>query len=164
MSTRRPVRHRVVRIAKPWGWELIWAHTSRYVGKILHINRGAALSYQFHRRKDETIYLLRGELALELARPGCSRRRRHLRAGDGIHIRPGDRHRMTALTACDVLEASTPELEDVVRLEDRYGRVPAVRSTAPRGAPRSRGHGAGEARELTSRADAHRSTRGRKGI
>ena len=127
MSTRRPVRHRMVRISKPWGWELVWAHTSRYVGKILHIKRGAALSYQFHRRKDETIYLLRGELALELARSGGSRRWRRLHAGDGVHIRPGDRHRMTALTTCDVLEASTPELEDVVRLEDRYGRAPVAR-------------------------------------
>jgi len=123
VSTPRSVRHRVVRIPKPWGWELVWAHTGRYVGKILHINRGAALSYQFHRRKDETLYVLRGELALELARFGGSRRWRRLRAGDGVHICPGDRHRMAALTACDVLEASTPELEDVVRLEDRYGRA-----------------------------------------
>jgi mannose-6-phosphate isomerase len=134
MSGRQPVRHQVVRISKPWGWELVWAHTGRYVGKILHIRRGAALSYQFHRRKDETIYLLRGDLALELARSGEPRRRRHLRAGDGVHIRPGDRHRLIALTTCDVLEASTPELDDVVRLEDRYGRAPAARNV---GAERS---------------------------
>ena len=120
-ARRRP--HRAVRVAKPWGWELWWAHTERYVGKILHIERGAALSYQFHRQKDETIYLLRGELALEITNGEGPRRRRHLRPGDGARIRPGDRHRMTALTTCDVLEASTPEVEDVVRLEDRYGRV-----------------------------------------
>jgi mannose-6-phosphate isomerase-like protein (cupin superfamily) len=116
-------RYRVRRIEKPWGFELVWAHTERYVGKILHIKRGAALSYQFHRRKDETIYLLRGILALDFAPNGGRRQRRRLAAGDGVRIRPGDRHRMTAVTACDVLEASTPELDDVVRLEDRYGRV-----------------------------------------
>ena len=125
VGTRAPHdrRHRLVRVEKPWGWELWWAYTERYVGKILHINRGAALSYQFHRRKDETIYVLRGELALELAPGGKRRQRRILRRGDGLRIRPGDHHRMTAVTACDVLEASTPEVEDVVRLEDRYGRV-----------------------------------------
>jgi len=116
-------RTRLTRVEKPWGWELWWAHTERYVGKILHINRGAALSYQYHRKKDETIYVLRGELALELAPGGGRVQRRRLRPGDALHIRPGDHHRMTAVSACDVLEASTPEVDDVVRLEDRYGRA-----------------------------------------
>ena len=113
----------VVRIDKPWGWELLWARTERYVGKILHINRGAALSYQFHRKKDETIYVLRGTLDLEFAPGGGRKRRRRMQAGESLRIRPGDRHRMTAVSACDVLEASTPELDDVVSLEDRYGRA-----------------------------------------
>src|SRR6185369_13711850 len=77
----------------------------------------------FHRKKDETIYVLRGELALEFAPGGGRVSRRRMRAGDALHIRPGDHHRMTAVTACDVLEASTPEVDDVVRLEDRYGRA-----------------------------------------
>lgn len=111
------------RVEKPWGWELWWAHTERYVGKILHVKKGGALSYQFHRAKDETIYLLRGELTVELARRGRRRQQWTMRSGEALRIYPGDHHRMTALTTCDVLEASTPEVEDVVRLEDRYGRV-----------------------------------------
>jgi mannose-6-phosphate isomerase-like protein (cupin superfamily) len=112
------------RVEKPWGWELWWAFTDRYVGKILHINRGAALSYQFHRKKDETIYVQRGRLEMELAPGGKRRRKRVLGPGDALRIRPGDHHRMTAITTCELLEASSPEVEDVVRLEDRYGRAP----------------------------------------
>ena len=136
-APRRPAGG-LTRVEKPWGWELWWAHTERYVGKILHINRGAALSYQFHRKKDETIYVLRGELLLEFAPGGGRLTRRRLRRGDGLRIRPGDHHRMTAVTACDVLEASTPEVHDVVRLEDRYGRADggAGRTSAARGATR----------------------------
>jgi len=130
--TRRRARGALTRVEKPWGWELWWAHTERYVGKILHINRGAALSYQFHRKKDETIYVLRGELALEFAPGGGRVRRRRLGPGEALRIRPGDHHRMTAITACDVLEASTPEVHDVVRLEDRYGRAEANGAAAPR--------------------------------
>jgi quercetin dioxygenase-like cupin family protein len=122
-ATTKGPRRGLTRVEKPWGWELWWAHTERYVGKILHINRGAALSYQFHRKKDETIYMLKGELALEFAPGGGRVQRRTLRPGDALHIRPGDHHRMTAITPCDVLEASTPEVDDVVRLEDRYGRA-----------------------------------------
>jgi mannose-6-phosphate isomerase len=130
---------KLTRVEKPWGWELWWAHTERYVGKILHINRGAALSYQFHRKKDETIYVLRGELALEFAPGGGRVSRRRMRAGDALRIRPGDHHRMTAVSACDVLEASTPEVHDVVRLEDRYGRTePAASAAAARRVPARR--------------------------
>jgi mannose-6-phosphate isomerase-like protein (cupin superfamily) len=109
-------------VAKPWGWELWWAKTDRYVGKILHIVRGKRLSYQYHRKKDETIYVLRGELALDFAPGGRARRRRRMRPGDAQHIRPRDHHRLTALTTCDVLEASTPEVDDVVRMADDFGR------------------------------------------
>lgn len=123
MSGKRRARASLTRVEKPWGWELWWAETERYVGKILHINRGAALSYQFHEKKDETIYVLRGELDLDFAPGGRRCHRRRMLPGDAQHIRPGDRHRMTAATACDVLEASTPEVDDVVRLEDRYGRA-----------------------------------------
>jgi quercetin dioxygenase-like cupin family protein len=111
------------RVEKPWGYELIWAETSRYAGKILHIERGQQLSYQFHRHKDETIHLLSGLLELQVATPDGPRQTLRLQPGQSFHIAPGLRHRMTAIETCDVLEASTPELDDVVRLEDRYGRI-----------------------------------------
>lgn len=110
------------RVEKPWGYEIIWAHTERYVGKILHIHRGESLSYQYHRVKDETIRLLAGELELDIEWNG-KRERLRLGRGESLHIVPGMKHRMIALEDCDVLEVSTPELDDVVRLEDRYGRA-----------------------------------------
>lgn len=109
-------------VEKPWGYEIIWAHTARYVGKVLHINKGESLSYQYHRVKDETIRLLSGILLLDIELNGESRKL-ELSPGEGLHIVPGMKHRMTALEECDVLEVSTPELDDVVRLEDRYGRA-----------------------------------------
>lgn len=119
MSGRVAVR----RVEKPWGHELIWAHTDRYVGKILHITAGHALSVQYHERKDETVHLLTGEMRYWVQLPGETELRdQHLRAGDSFRITPGTIHYMEAITDCDVLEASTPELDDVVRLKDRYGR------------------------------------------
>ena len=113
----------VRKVEKPWGYELIFAHTDRYVGKILHIGPGPALSLQYHRVKDETLHLLSGEYELEVEEEG-GMVQRQMQPGDTYHIRPNTRHRMTTgETACDILEVSTPELEDVVRLEDRYGRV-----------------------------------------
>jgi mannose-6-phosphate isomerase-like protein (cupin superfamily) len=111
------------RVEKPWGHELIWAHTDRYVGKILHIKAGHALSVQYHERKDETVHLLSGEMVYWVQLPGDSELRdQQLRTGDSFRITPGTIHYMEAVTDCDVLEASTPELDDVVRLRDRYGR------------------------------------------
>jgi len=112
------------RVPKPWGHELIWAETDRYVGKILHINAGESLSLQYHERKDETIYVLAGELVFEHGPLGDAPLERSLlKPGESFRITPHLRHRMSAATDCDVLEASTPELDDVVRLEDRYGRI-----------------------------------------
>ena len=111
------------RVDKPWGYELIWAEQQRYVGKILHIEQGQQLSYQYHQQKDETIHLLSGVLELQVACAEGPRQTLCLQPGESFHIVPGLRHRMTAIETCDVLEASTPELDDVVRLEDRYGRV-----------------------------------------
>jgi mannose-6-phosphate isomerase len=111
-------------VEKPWGHELIWAHTERYVGKILHIKKGESLSYQYHRVKDETIQLLSGAMDMDLETNGV-RTKVSLKPGDCLHIVPGMRHRMIAVEICDVLEVSTPELDDVVRLEDRYGRAEA---------------------------------------
>jgi mannose-6-phosphate isomerase len=114
------------RVPKPWGHELIWAETDRYVGKILHINAGESLSLQYHEKKDETIFVLTGELIFEHGPLGDSPLDRvTLGPGETFHITPHLRHRMIAATDCDILEASTPELEDVVRLEDRYGRIGA---------------------------------------
>ena len=115
--------HKPVRVEKPWGYELIWAHTGRYVGKVLHVRKGHALSLQYHRAKDETIHLLAGRLELQTGE-GPAVEVRVLRPGESFHIPPGLRHRFSALEDCEVLEASTPGLDDVVRLEDRYGRAP----------------------------------------
>ncbi len=106
------------RVEKPWGYELRWAITDRYLGKILHVNRGEALSLQYHERKDEWILLSSGVLDLEL--DGTVHR---LHPGQTVHITPGMHHRMVAVEDCGLFEVSTPELDDVVRLEDRYGRA-----------------------------------------
>lgn len=108
-------------VPKPWGHEVIWAHTPLYVGKILHIKAGQALSVQYHNQKDETIHLLRGEMIYRVG-DGDALREVTLVAGESFRNEPGMVHQMEAVTDCDVLEASTPHLDDVVRLSDRYGR------------------------------------------
>ena len=112
----------IQRVPKPWGYELIFAKTDRYVGKILHINRGESLSLQYHEMKEETLYVVEGELLLTIEYDG-DRREMPLRKGEAFHIPPRLIHRMHAVADTDVAEVSTPELHDVVRLEDRYGRV-----------------------------------------
>jgi mannose-6-phosphate isomerase-like protein (cupin superfamily) len=119
MSGRTEVR----RVDKPWGYEIIWALTDRYCGKVLHINAGQALSVQYHVRKDETVYLLAGEMKYWVKLDGEEELRdMRLRVGDAFRITPGTVHYMEAVTDCDVLEASTPDVDDVVRIKDRYGR------------------------------------------
>ena len=118
MSGRRDVRI----VPKPWGHEIVWAHTDRYAGKILHITAGQSLSIQYHERKDDTVYLLSGELRYWVGEREDALVDQRLRPGDAFRITPGTVHYMEAVTDCDVLEASTPELDDVVRLKDRYGR------------------------------------------
>ena len=142
-------RVEITTVLKPWGHETIWAKTDRYVGKILFIKAGCALSVQYHNRKDETVYLLRGELRYWVQksettghRPLASGLRTagtgetpvagrspipdmidvRLQVGDAFRLTPGTIHYMEAVTDCEVLEVSTPELDDVVRLKDRYGR------------------------------------------
>lgn len=112
----------VDRVNKPWGYELHWAKTDRYVGKVLHVTAGHALSLQYHNIKDETIYLYSGRMLFEIERDGVLTRQ-EMQPGDAVHVTPKTVHRMTAIEDCDILEVSTPELDDVVRLEDRYGRV-----------------------------------------
>lgn len=109
------------KVPKPWGHELIWAETERYVGKILHIEAGHRLSRQFHHVKDETFLVQAGEMQLEIGQ-GDEQKIIHLKAGEAFHCPPKTVHRMVAITTVDVLEVSTPELDDVVRIEDAYGR------------------------------------------
>lgn len=112
----------ITHIPKPWGYELIWAHSGRYVGKILHVNEGHSLSLQYHEMKEETLYVVEGELRLTIEYEG-DRREMPLRKGEAFHIPPRLIHRMYAVVDTDVAEVSTTELDDVVRLEDRYGRT-----------------------------------------
>lgn len=109
-------------VEKPWGNELIWAETERYVGKILHIKKGESLSLQYHNVKDETVMVLTGKLAFDNYADGEEPKVTELLPRQPFHVTPGLRHRMRALEDTDVVEVSTTELNDVVRLEDRYGR------------------------------------------
>ena len=114
----------IPRVEKPWGYEIHWAKTDRYVGKIIHINKGHALSLQYHNKKDETILLWSGKLLFEIQQDG-ELQKHEVTPGERFHVTPGTVHRMTAIEDCDVVEVSTPELDDVVRIEDRYGRSDA---------------------------------------
>ena len=116
------VRAGVLRVDKPWGYELVWAKTDRYVGKIIHVNAGHALSLQYHNVKTETVYLASGRVRYEI-KDGETLRALDLEPGDRLHIPAGTVHRVTAIEDADIFEVSTPELDDVVRLEDRYGRA-----------------------------------------
>ena len=109
------------RVEKPWGYELVWAETPRYVGKILHIDAGKRLSRQYHNVKEETFLVQSGEMELEVGE-GAARTSIRMNAMDTFHCAPKTVHRMIAITDVDVLEVSTPELDDVVRLDDEYGR------------------------------------------
>ncbi|MFN2628654.1 MAG: cupin domain-containing protein [Gaiellaceae bacterium] len=112
------------KVEKPWGWELIWAHTDRYVGKILFVRAGQLLSLQFHREKDESWYVQKGRAELELGEPGDPLLN-HEVVGPGASFRypPGTVHRVRALEDTTILEVSTAHLDDVVRLDDAYGRA-----------------------------------------
>ena len=112
----------VTRVDKPWGYELHWAKTDRYVGKVLHINAGHALSLQYHNKKDEVIFVFKGRILFEMGAMGTPLEKREMGPGESVHVVPPTVHRMTAIEETDIFEVSTPEVEDVVRLEDRYGR------------------------------------------
>ncbi|HSN53156.1 MAG TPA: hypothetical protein VLT32_00720 [Candidatus Sulfomarinibacteraceae bacterium] len=109
-------------VDKPWGHEEIFAETASYVGKILFIRSGEALSLQYHEIKEETLRVLDGSLDLVLGPDLESLRTHHLTVGAVFHVAPGTLHRMAATSDCTLLEVSTNHLDDVVRLEDRYGR------------------------------------------
>ena len=109
-------------VPKPWGHEVIWASNALYVGKVLHIKAGHSLSLQYHNQKDETIHLLSGQMIYRVKGADGELRDARLLVGDSYRNEPGTVHQMEAVTDCQVLEASTPHLDDVVRLNDRYGR------------------------------------------
>jgi mannose-6-phosphate isomerase len=122
-DSNKPGSVEVIVVAKPWGYERIWAHSDRYVGKLLHINAGQELSVQYHNRKDETVHLLSGNLIYRVKQgEGNELRDVNLKPGESFRITPGTVHQMVAVTDCDVLEASTAEMDDIVRLSDKYGR------------------------------------------
>jgi mannose-6-phosphate isomerase-like protein (cupin superfamily) len=111
------------RVEKPWGWELIWAETEHYVGKVLFVRAGQSLSLQFHNEKDESWYVESGRAKVQLGEPGQALLNTEI-IGEGACFRfpPGTVHRVTAVEDTTILEVSTPHLDDVVRLEDSYGR------------------------------------------
>ena len=108
-------------VTKKWGFELIWAETEGYVGKLLHINAGHRLSLQYHEIKEETVYVLSGTLLIYDGEGNITK----LKPGQSFHVKPLQVHRFGAEESCvEIMEVSTPHLEDVVRLEDDYGRIP----------------------------------------
>ena len=111
------------RVEKPWGHELIWADTELYVGKILHVKAGEALSVQMHEKKDETLHLLSGKLILRVGPTPEALEPIEFNEGDSFRVRPRTVHMIEAVTDVDVLEASTAHLDDIVRFRDRYGRA-----------------------------------------
>ncbi len=113
----------IQKVEKPWGYELIWAKTDQYVGKILHIRKGHKLSLQYHQVKEETIFISKGKMNLVFENEAGELEEIPLEPGEAHHIPVGRKHRMVAVEDCDVFEVSTPQLNDVVRLEDSYGRV-----------------------------------------
>jgi mannose-6-phosphate isomerase len=113
----------VKRVEKPWGYELVYAATDQYSGKVIFIRAGEQLSLQFHRAKDETIYVHSGRVEFEIGDPGKPMDTEVIAPGRAFHLGAGTVHRLRALEDTVLLEVSTPELDDVVRLEDRYGRV-----------------------------------------
>ena len=109
----------MIKIEKPWGYELIWAHTEEYVGKILHINAGHRLSKQYHLLKEETVYVLKGVLYNYDADDNITK----ISPGESFHVKPHQVHRFGAVeSSVEIVEVSTPHLDDVVRLEDDYSR------------------------------------------
>ena len=110
------------KVEKPWGWELVWAEADTYVGKLLFVRAGESLSLQYHELKDESWLVHEGRAQLELGEVGGDLEAIEISPGSAFRFRPGTVHRVTALEDTLVIEVSTPFLEDIVRLEDRYGR------------------------------------------
>ena len=110
------------RIDKPWGHEIVWAHTKDYVGKILFVKKGESLSLQYHKIKEETLFIETGECIIETGPDAEHLKPLHFSHGGIFHVAPNCLHRIIAVTDCRLFEVSTPQLDDVVRLKDQYGR------------------------------------------
>ena len=110
------------KVDKPWGYELRWAITDRYLGKLIHIDGGHSLSLQYHVQKDESIFIASGLLELVLEDDTGEVRTHRLSPGMSARVRPGRKHRFVAVEDTELFEVSSPEIDDVVRLEDEYGR------------------------------------------
>jgi mannose-6-phosphate isomerase-like protein (cupin superfamily) len=110
------------KVEKPWGWELVWAEADDYVGKLLFVRAGESLSLQYHEAKDESWLVQEGRARLELGDVGDELEVLEIAPGDAFRFRPRTVHRVTAIEDTTVVEVSTSQLTDVVRLEDRYGR------------------------------------------
>ena len=124
LSGLEPFAFEPERTAKPWGWELLWARANTYVGKLLFVRADQSLSLQFHNEKDESWYVLEGRAQIEMGAPGDPLPASEVVGpGAAFRIRPGTVHRVAALEDTLILEVSTPHLDDIVRLEDRYGRA-----------------------------------------
>lgn len=121
--TLEPYQRESVVTEKPWGHEELWASTDGYVGKLVHIDAGEAVSLQYHERKHETIRVLRGEVEATVGESQDDLETGRLTSGDTLELPPETIHRFTAISDAELLEISTPELDDVVRLDDRYGRT-----------------------------------------
>jgi len=111
------------KIEKPWGFELLWAHTPKYVGKLIFVRKGHRLSLQYHEKKDETIYIHEGKVLFEVDGSGGCMESAILESGQCRRLPPGTKHRLEAIEDTTFFEVSTPEMEDVRRLEDDYGRA-----------------------------------------
>ena len=109
-------------VKKPWGWENRFAITDKYLGKVIHINRGEMLSLQYHRQKDETVFVSKGVMELQLEDDAGRMQAYRLTPGMSRRVLPGRKHRMIGIEDCEFFEVSSPEIDDVVRLEDKYGR------------------------------------------
>lgn len=117
-----PAPARPRRVDKPWGHELIWAHTDRYAGKVIVIEAGKRLSLQLHHKKEESVYVISGRLRLHLENDAGELLTHDLGPGDSAHVPVERRHRFEAVERVELIEVSSPELDDVVRIEDDFGR------------------------------------------
>jgi mannose-6-phosphate isomerase len=118
------MKSEITKVEKPWGHELIFAKTKDYVGKILFVKKGQRLSLQYHNEKEETIFLQSGKLLFVFEESQGNLKEIEMLPGEAHHIPPKRQHRMVAIEDCTIFEVSTPQLNDVVRLEDVYGRAP----------------------------------------
>lgn len=123
LKTTLSEKQKIFKTEKPWGYELLWAHTNQYVGKILFVKANHSLSLQFHQKKEETIFLETGLLEVEYGETESSLKKMTLKPGESFHIPTKLIHRFKAIEDCRIFEVSTNFLEDVVRLKDSYGRV-----------------------------------------